>query len=130
VHDGGQRMSGGHRRQDARQRLPVADVGGVDRDVRAQTGEFGPQFGGAGRLLAPPADQQQVAGTVLDDQTASNLTLGSQQVLNKVLTPKVPAGSPVQVYFVELQLKQNGPVSWHGCGAENIPRKWMPPFSC
>ena len=25
-----------------------------------------------------------------------------------MLTPKVPSGSPVQVYFVELQLKQNG----------------------
>ena len=49
-----------------------------------------------------------LAGAVLDDQTASNITLASQQVLNKVLTPKVPAGSPVQVYFVELQLKQNG----------------------
>ena len=51
-------------------------------------------------------------GRVLDDQTASNLTLCSQQVLNKVLTPKVPAtgGSPVQVYFVELLLSQNGAV--------------------
>jgi exo-1,4-beta-D-glucosaminidase len=49
-----------------------------------------------------------LAGTVLDDQTAGNVTLASQQVRNNVLTPKVPAGSPVQVYFVELLLKQNG----------------------
>ena len=48
-----------------------------------------------------------LAGTVLDDQTASNISLTSQQVLSNVLTPKVPT-SPVQTYFVELQLKQNG----------------------
>ncbi len=58
--------------------------------------------------LSVEAKVYSLSGTVLDDQTASNLTLGSQQVLNKVLTPKVPAGSPVQAYFVELQLKQNG----------------------
>jgi exo-1,4-beta-D-glucosaminidase len=51
-----------------------------------------------------------LAGAVLDDRTASNITLASQQVLNKALTPKVPAAgsSPVQVYFVELLLKHNG----------------------
>ncbi len=49
-----------------------------------------------------------LSGTVLDDQTASNITLASQQVRNNVLTPTVPAGTPVQVYFVELQLRQNG----------------------
>jgi len=48
-----------------------------------------------------------LAGTVLDDQTASNLSLTSQQVLTGVLTPNVPT-SPVQTYFVELQLRQNG----------------------
>jgi exo-1,4-beta-D-glucosaminidase len=53
-----------------------------------------------------------LSGTVLDDQTASDITLASQQVLNGVLTPKVPAAgsSPVQVYFVELLLRQNGAV--------------------
>jgi len=51
-----------------------------------------------------------LAGSVLDDQTASNITLASQQVLNKVLTPKVPSGTPVQVYFVELLLRQGGSV--------------------
>ena len=58
--------------------------------------------------LSVEAKVYSLAGAVLDDQTASNITLATQQVLNKVLTPKVPAGSPVQAYFVELQLKQNG----------------------
>jgi exo-1,4-beta-D-glucosaminidase len=58
--------------------------------------------------LSVEAKVYSLAGAVLDDQTASSITLASQQVLNKVLTPKVPAGSPVQVFFVELQLKQNG----------------------
>jgi exo-1,4-beta-D-glucosaminidase len=58
--------------------------------------------------LAVESKVYNLAGTVLDDQTASNITLASQQVLNKVLTPKAPAGSPVQAYFVELLLKQNG----------------------
>jgi exo-1,4-beta-D-glucosaminidase len=49
-----------------------------------------------------------LAGTVLDDQTASSITLASQQVRTSVLTPKVPTGNPAQVYFVELQLRQNG----------------------
>jgi exo-1,4-beta-D-glucosaminidase len=53
-----------------------------------------------------------LAGAVLNDQTASNITLDSQQVMNKVLTPVVPTAgsSPVQVYFVELLLSQNGTV--------------------
>jgi exo-1,4-beta-D-glucosaminidase len=49
-----------------------------------------------------------LAGTVLDDQTAGNISLASQQVRTSVLTPKVPTGTPAQVYFVELLLKQNG----------------------
>jgi len=39
---------------------------------------------------------------VLDDPDRSGITLASQQVLTKVLTPKVPTGNPIQVYFVEL----------------------------
>jgi len=58
--------------------------------------------------LSVEAKVYSLAGAVLDDQSASNITLASQQVLNRVLTPKVPAGSPVQVFFVELQLRQNG----------------------
>jgi exo-1,4-beta-D-glucosaminidase len=51
-----------------------------------------------------------LAGTVLDDQTASNITLASQQVRTGVLTPKVPAAKPVQTYFVELLLRRGGTV--------------------
>src|SRR5579859_2457544 len=53
-----------------------------------------------------------LSGAVLDDKTASGITLASQQVASRVLTPKVPAAgsSPVQVYFVELLLRQNGSV--------------------
>jgi exo-1,4-beta-D-glucosaminidase len=51
-----------------------------------------------------------LAGTVLDDQTASDITLSSQQVRNAVLTPKVPAGTAAQTYFVELLLRQDGAV--------------------
>jgi exo-1,4-beta-D-glucosaminidase len=57
--------------------------------------------------LSVEAKVYNLAGTVLDDQTASNISLASQQVRTGVLTPKVPT-SPVQTYFVELQLKQNG----------------------
>jgi exo-1,4-beta-D-glucosaminidase len=46
-----------------------------------------------------------LAGTVLNDQQVSNITLASQQVLNSVITPVVPT-SPVQTYFVELLLRQ------------------------
>jgi exo-1,4-beta-D-glucosaminidase len=55
-----------------------------------------------------------LSGTVLDDQTASGINLSSQQVKNKVLTPKVPANvtskSSASTYFVELTLRQNGNV--------------------
>ena len=56
--------------------------------------------------LSVEAKVYNLAGAVLDDQTASNISLTSQQVLTGVLAPKVPT-SPVQTYFVELQLKQN-----------------------
>src|SRR5262249_4394285 len=48
-----------------------------------------------------------LAGAGLDDQTASNISLASQQGLTGVLTPRGPA-SPGQTYFVGLQLRQNG----------------------
>src|SRR5262245_16665446 len=57
--------------------------------------------------LSVEATVYNLAGTVLYDQTASNISLNSQQVLTGVLTPHVPT-SPVQTYFVELQLRQNG----------------------
>ena len=58
--------------------------------------------------LSVQARVYNLAGTLLDDQTASGISLTSQQVRTGVLTPKVPTGNPVQVYFVELVLKQNG----------------------
>ncbi len=64
--------------------------------------------------LSVEARVYNVAGTLLDDQTASSLTLASQQVANGVLTPKVPAATtpptPATAYFVELLLRQNGTI--------------------
>jgi exo-1,4-beta-D-glucosaminidase len=79
--------------------LYALDNGTVTLDNLTNT----PQSG-----LSVEAKVYSLAGAVLDDQTASNITLASQQVLTRVLTPKVPAGNPVQVYFVELVLRQNG----------------------
>ncbi|WP_329046302.1 beta-mannosidase [Amycolatopsis sp. NBC_01488] len=69
----------------------------------------GPQSG-----LSVQARVLDTAGKVLDDQTASGISLGSQGVRTGVLKPKVPAETkapaPAQVYFVELQVKQGGKV--------------------
>ena len=78
--------------------LYALDNGTVTLDNLSNTSQSG---------LSVESKVYNLAGTVLDDQTASNLTLAGQQVLTKVLTPKVPT-SPVETYFVELQLKQNG----------------------
>lgn len=51
-------------------------------------------------------------GSVLDDQTTSNIALPSQGVHNAVITPNVPAGTtppePAKTYFIELILRQDG----------------------
>jgi exo-1,4-beta-D-glucosaminidase len=78
--------------------LYALDNGTVTLDNLSNTAQSG---------LSVEAKVYSLAGTVLDDQTASNVTLHSQQVLTSVLTPKVPT-TPVQTYFVELLLKQNG----------------------
>jgi exo-1,4-beta-D-glucosaminidase len=78
--------------------LYALDTGTVTLDNLGNTTQTG---------LSVEAKVYNLAGTVLDDQTASNLSLTSQQVRTGVLTPKVPT-SPVQTYFVELQLRQNG----------------------
>src|SRR6516165_3723842 len=75
------------------------DNGTVTLDNLSDTSQAG---------LSVESKVYSLAGAVLDDQTASNITLASQQVLTSVLTPKVPAGNPVQVYFVELLLKRGG----------------------
>jgi len=77
------------------------DTGTVTLDNLSNTTQAG---------LSVESKVYNLAGAVLDDQTASNLSLTSQQVASNVLTPKVPAtgSTPVQTYFVELLLKQNG----------------------
>jgi exo-1,4-beta-D-glucosaminidase len=74
------------------------DTGTVTLDNLSNTTQAG---------LSVEAKVYNLAGTVLDDQTASNISLTSQQVRTGVLTPRVPT-TPVQTYFVELQLRQNG----------------------
>ena len=74
------------------------DTGTVTLDNLSNTTQAG---------LSVESKVYNLAGTVLDDQTASNISLTSQQVRTGVLTPKVPT-TPVQTYFVEVQLKQNG----------------------
>jgi exo-1,4-beta-D-glucosaminidase len=58
--------------------------------------------------LSVQARVYSLAGKLLDDQSASGITLASQQVRTGLLTPKVPTGSPTRVYFVELELRQHG----------------------
>jgi exo-1,4-beta-D-glucosaminidase len=79
--------------------LYALDNGTVTLDNLSNTSQSG---------LSVESKVYNLSGQVLDDQTASSITLASQQVRSSVLTPKVPTGSPVQVYFVELLLKQNG----------------------
>ncbi len=79
--------------------LYALDTGKVTLDNLGNTSTSG---------LSVEAKVYNLAGTVLNDQTASNITLTSQQVMTNVLTPVVPTGNPVQVYFVELILRQNG----------------------
>jgi len=92
--------------QEANRRLHAIyalDTGTVTLDNLGNTTQSG---------LSVEAKVYNLAGAVLDDRTASNLSLTSQQVLTGVLTPKVPAATvpptPASVYFVELLLKQNG----------------------
>jgi exo-1,4-beta-D-glucosaminidase len=70
-------------------------------------------LGGAAQSgLSVESKVYNLAGSLLNDQQASNITLASQQVANAVLTPIVPAATtpptPAQTYFVELLLRQNG----------------------
>jgi exo-1,4-beta-D-glucosaminidase len=64
--------------------------------------------------LSVQARVYSLAGRLLDDQRSGALTLASQQVMNGVLTPKVPAATapptPAKVYFVELLLRRQGTV--------------------
>ncbi len=69
-------------------------------------------LGGASQTgLSVESKVYNLAGTLLDDQQASNITLASQQVAGPVLAPRVPAvtvpPAPAQVYFVELLLRNS-----------------------
>jgi exo-1,4-beta-D-glucosaminidase len=79
--------------------LYALDNGTVTLDNLTNTAQSG---------LSVESKVYSLAGTVTDDQTASNITLNGQQVMSKVLTPKVPTTPAGTTYFVELQLKQNG----------------------
>jgi exo-1,4-beta-D-glucosaminidase len=80
--------------------LYALDNGTVTLDNLSNTTQSG---------LTVEAKVYSTAGRLLDDQTARGITLNSQQVANKVLTPVVPkpGSSPVQDYFVELLLSQD-----------------------
>jgi exo-1,4-beta-D-glucosaminidase len=70
-------------------------------------------LGGAAQSgLSVESKVYNLAGSLLNDQQASDITLASQQVANAVLTPIVPAATtpptPAQTYFVELLLRHNG----------------------
>ncbi len=62
--------------------------------------------------LSVEAKVYALDGTVLDDQAAKGITLASQQVLDRVLAPEVPAATTppqqAQTYFVDLLLRQHG----------------------
>ncbi|SEO99600.1 glycosyl hydrolase 2 galactose-binding domain-containing protein [Amycolatopsis saalfeldensis] len=81
------------------------DTGQVTVDNLGATAQSG---------LSVQAKVYDTAGKVLDDQTAKNVSLGSQGVQTGVLKPKVPsetkAPAKAQVYFVELQVSQGGKV--------------------
>ncbi|MDR0342821.1 MAG: hypothetical protein LBI49_06805, partial [Nocardiopsaceae bacterium] len=81
--------------------LYALDSGTVTVDNLSGTAQTG---------LSVESKVYNTGGSLLDDQTAGNLTLASQQVVSNVLTPKVPTGNPVQAYFVELLLKRGGTV--------------------
>jgi exo-1,4-beta-D-glucosaminidase len=84
--------------------LYALDNGTVTLDNLSNTTQSG---------LSVEARVFSLSGRLLDDQTARDITLHSQQVRTKILTPKVPAAgsSPVQDYFVELRLSRNGNVA-------------------
>ncbi len=79
--------------------LYALDNGTVTLDNLSNTTQSG---------LTVEAKVYNLAGTVTNDQMSPTETLGSQQVLTKVLTPVVPTTPAGTTYFVELLLKQNG----------------------
>jgi exo-1,4-beta-D-glucosaminidase len=58
--------------------------------------------------LSVQAKVYSLTGKVLYAHTVANISLASQQVRTSLLAPRVPAGKPARVYFVELLLRQHG----------------------
>jgi hypothetical protein len=85
--------------------LYAYDTGTVTVDNLSGAGQQG---------LSVESRVYNLAGHVLDDQTASGISLDPQAVQNAVLRPRVPATTtppaPAQTYFVELTLRQHGTV--------------------
>jgi exo-1,4-beta-D-glucosaminidase len=85
--------------------LYAYDTGTVSVDNLTAT----PQSG-----LDVEARVYNLGGTLLDDRSASDLTVGGENVLRDVLTPDVPAPTgrhqPATTYFVELLLRRGGSV--------------------
>jgi exo-1,4-beta-D-glucosaminidase len=67
--------------------------------------------------LSVQAKVYDTSGKVLDDRTATGVSLNAQQVRNSVLTPKVPVvtapPTAARTYFVELIVRQHGTVVDH-----------------
>jgi exo-1,4-beta-D-glucosaminidase len=70
--------------------------------------------GGSQSDLSVQAKVYDPAGKLLDDQQATGISLGSQQVRTGVITPKIPGATTppaaAKVSFIELLLKQGGSV--------------------
>jgi exo-1,4-beta-D-glucosaminidase len=73
--------------------------------------------GSAESGLSVRAKVYDTGGHVLDDRTATGISLAAQQVRNSVLRPKVPSATapptPASTYFVELTVRQHGVVVDH-----------------
>jgi exo-1,4-beta-D-glucosaminidase len=82
--------------------LYALDTGTVTLDNLGRTTQSG---------LSVQAKVYNLAGTLLGDHMAGNITLTGQQVLTNVLAPAVPAvtvpPAPARVYFVELLLRNS-----------------------
>jgi hypothetical protein len=68
VHDGGQRMLRRNLGEHGRQLVALGRVGGGDPHVRAEFGQPGRELGGSRGVGAAPAEQQQMADSVFDDE--------------------------------------------------------------
>jgi len=60
--------------------------------------------------LSVESEVLSLGGALLDDRAARGLGLAPPHVRTEVLTPAVPSGSLVRVYFVELLLRRGGSV--------------------